>query len=69
MDISCNIDDIISFLIDQRDEGYKTVELIDDIRSHGWKAMNPKISFIFNDHEPTVLGIDARSVNMIQKFK
>ena len=61
MFVDCNIDSIIDFLCKKRDEGYKTVELIDDARTYGWYCWDPKISFITNSLEPTVLGIDVRS--------
>lgn len=60
MEISSNIDDIISFLKSKKVEGYKTVELIDDARACGWVTINPTIPFIFCKQEPTVLGIDVR---------
>lgn len=40
-------------------EGYKTVELIDDARITGWSDSDPNLNFIFNKKEPTVVGINA----------
>lgn len=62
MGVSCNIDTIINYLIKRRDEGYKTVELIDVARRNGWKKENPTIDFIVCEKEPTVLGIDLGDV-------
>lgn len=61
MMISCNINKLIKFLQEQKEEGYKTVELIDDARAAGWYSKDPTIEFIVNKHEPTVLGIDIRT--------
>lgn len=62
MVISSNIDDVIAFLQQKKEEGYKTVELIDDGRAYGWISLDgPKLEFIFNKKEPHVLGIDART--------
>lgn len=61
MAISCNINKLIKFLQEQKEEGYKTVELIDDARAVGWHSKDPTIEFIVNKHEPTVLGIDIRT--------
>lgn len=60
--ISSNIDDIIKFLQTKKEEGFKTVEVIDDARAYGWININTgkSITFITNKLEPTVLGIDAR---------
>ena len=63
MKVSCNIDDVIAFLINKRDAGYKTVELIDDARTGGWTSLCPELEFIFSRNEPSVVGIDARSKN------
>ena len=35
MVISSNINDVIAFLQQKKEEGYKTVELIDDGRAYG----------------------------------
>ena len=59
MKVSCDIQEIISFLIDKMNEGYKTVELIDDARAIGWFVRDPKIEFIFSKNNPTVVGINA----------
>lgn len=58
--ISCDIQEVIDFLTERMSEGYKTVELIDKHREKGWIYTNPKLEFIFNKHEPTVVGIDIR---------
>lgn len=60
MKVNCNIDEVIEFLQKRREEGYTSVELIDDTRASGWFSLNPKLEFIFNKDEPKVLGIDAR---------
>lgn len=60
MKVNCNIDEVIEFLQKKREEGYTSVELIDDTRANGWFSLNPKLEFIFNKNEPKVLGIDAR---------
>lgn len=60
MKVNCNIDEVIEFLQKKREEGYTSVELIDDTRASGWFSLNPKLEFIFNEGEPKVLGIDAR---------
>lgn len=57
MAVSCNIDDIISFLVEKKKEGYKTVEVLTEARKYGWKKPNPTITFLYNKKEPTVLGI------------
>lgn len=60
MKVSCDIQEVIAFLIDKMNEGYKTVEVIDDARAHGWFSSDPpSIEFIFSKKEPTVLGIKA----------
>ena len=61
MQINTNIDSVIEFLQKKKEEGYKTVEIIDDARSNGWFSLEPKINFIFNKTEPDVIGIDART--------
>lgn len=59
--VSSNIDEIIKFLEEMKENGYKTVELIDNTRGMGWKSENPTIEFLFNNcKEPTVVGIEAR---------
>ena len=63
MGISSNIDEVISFLKCKQKEGYKTVELIDDMRAEGWYSDNPTINFITCKQESTVLGIDVRTNN------
>lgn len=57
----CDINKIIEFLQKKKEDGYKTVELIDDARAAGWYSDSPTINFITNKHEPTVLGIDGRT--------
>lgn len=57
--VSCDIQEVIAFLIDKMNEGYKKVELIDDARANGWFYLNPTIEFLSNKKEPTVLGINA----------
>lgn len=61
MKVNCNINDVIDFLIKKRDEGYTSVELVDDVRASGWFYLEPKLEFIFNKNEPKIVGIDARS--------
>ena len=59
--ISCEINEIISYLEKMRDKGYKTVEIIDYWRAEGWQPMYvPSIDFIVCKGEPKVLGIDMR---------
>ena len=60
MTVSCKISDVIEFLTKCQNEGYQTVELIDDSRAVGWKKENPTLEFIFSNQEPKVIGIDAR---------
>lgn len=62
MKVNCNINDVIDFLIKQRDEGYTSVELIDDARAFGWVSKKPELNFIFSKQNPNVLGIDARTI-------
>ena len=59
--ISCDIDVVIEYLQKQKTKGYKTVEVIDDDRANGWFSSNQTIHFIYNESEPTVVGIDART--------
>lgn len=59
--VNCNINDVIDFLQKKREEGYKTVELVDDARANGWITLNPKLEFIFCKQEPKVIGIDVRT--------
>lgn len=62
MVVSSHIDDVIAYLQQKKEEGYKTVELIDDGRAAGWFNLDgPTLEFIFNKKEPHVLGIDART--------
>ena len=63
MQVDCNIDSIINFLQKKKEEGYETVEFIDDVRASGWFDLdqNKKLDFIFSKQEPKVLGIDART--------
>ena len=61
MKISSQIDDVITFLQKKRDEGYKTVELIDDDAAKGWRLVNPTLTFVICKDCPTVLEIDART--------
>lgn len=63
MKISCDIDRLIEFLQKKKENGYRTVELIDDARAAGWHSKDPTIEFIVNKHEPIVLGIDVRTKN------
>lgn len=63
MKISCDIDRLIEFLQKKKENGYRTVELIDDMREEGWYSDNPIINFITCKQEPTVLGIDVRTKN------
>lgn len=58
--VNCNINDVITFLQKKKEEGYESVELIDDIRAVGWITTNPTIKFITCKQEPGVLGIDVR---------
>ena len=61
MEISSDIDSVINFLKKKKEEGYKSVELIDDARDYGWFYINPTLKFIYNKREPGVLGIDIRT--------
>lgn len=61
MEISSDIDEVINFLEKKKEEGYKTVELIDDARTYGWFYIEPTLNFIYCKQEPTVLGIDIRT--------
>ena len=59
--VSCNIDEIITYLQRMKDIGYKSVEIIDYWRAQGWEPMYmPSIDFIVCKEFPTVLGIDMR---------
>lgn len=60
MEISSDIDNVINFLKKKKEEGYKSVELIDDSRASGWVPINPTLEFIYCKQEPGVLGIDIR---------
>lgn len=60
MEISSDIDNVINYLKKKKDEGYKSVELIDDSRASGWITINPTLKFICCKQEPGVLGIDIR---------
>lgn len=62
MKVNCNINNVIDFLIKQRDKGYTSVELIDDARNAGWVCKNPQLNFLFSKQNPNVLGIDARVI-------
>ena len=48
--VDCNIDSVINFLQKKKEEGYETVELIDDVRASGWFDLdqNKKLDFIFS---------------------
>lgn len=59
--VDCNIDSVINYLQQMKEKGFKTVEVIDDVRAAGWMSENPSITFITNAHYPTLLGIDART--------
>lgn len=61
MEISSDIDNVIDYLKKKKEEGYKSVELIDDSRASGWITINPTLKFIRCKREPGVLGIDVRS--------
>lgn len=61
MEISSDIDNVIDYLKKKKEEGYKSVELIDDSRGYGWFYINPTLKFIYNKQEPDVLGIDIRT--------
>lgn len=63
MQIDCNIDSVINFLQKRKEEGYETVEVIDDVRASGWFELDQdkKLNFIYCKQEPKVLGIDART--------
>ena len=56
--ISCDIQEVINFLTERMNEGYKTVELIDKHKAAGWICVNPKLKFIFDERHPTTVGID-----------
>ena len=60
--ISNNISDVIAFLIDKMNEGYTTVELIDDARAAGWFDLSGEIEFTFDSrpHNSKIVGIEAR---------
>lgn len=60
MKANYDIDSVITFL-QQKKKGYTSVEVVDDVRTMGWFDSDFKISFIKNEAEPKVLGIDARS--------
>lgn len=60
MTINSDINEIIDYLIKKRDQGYTSVEIIDDHRAAGWIPLEPTINFVFNDKEPKVVGIDVR---------
>lgn len=45
--VNCNINDVIAFLQQKREEGYETVEIVDDARANGWIDLIPKLEFIF----------------------
>lgn len=45
--VNCNINDVIEFLQKKQEEGYETVEIVDDTRANGWMSLNPKLKFIF----------------------
>lgn len=66
MKVSCDIQEVIAFLIDKMNEGYKSVEIIDDARAAGWFSLNPTIEFVFNKSEPTVLGINVMKKKKIK---
>ena len=59
IEVSCDINKVIEFLQKKKEEGYKRVELIDNLRAEGWVSLQPKLKFIVNNNEPTVLGIKA----------
>ena len=63
MEVCCNIDSVIAFLQKKKEEGYETVELIDDVRASGWFELDQdkKLNFIFCKQEPKVLRIDTRT--------
>lgn len=61
MKVSCDINSVIDFLTEKRDEGYTSVELIDDKRANGWISLEPKLEFIFNKFSPKIVGINAMS--------
>ena len=61
MSVDCNIDSVINYLQQMKEKGFKTVEVIDDVRAAGWMSENPSITFIRSDRYPTLLGIDART--------
>lgn len=61
MMVSSNIDDVIKFLRKMKNEGYTSVELINDARVSGWIPINRGLNFVFCKNEPGVLGIDARN--------
>ena len=63
MGVSCNIDEVINFLVKKKEEGYKKVEIIDGARACGWHGDNPTITFITNKSEPRVIGIDCIKTN------
>ena len=63
MKVSCNINDVIDFLTNKRNEGYTSVEIIDDARAAGWFSLEPTLEFIFSKSELNVVGIDVRNKN------
>lgn len=60
MKISSNIDNVINYLIQKKNEGYTSVELIDNARAAGWDSLTPTLNFVVCKNHPNILGIDAR---------
>lgn len=61
MKVSCNIDEVIDFLQKKKEEGYESVELLDDSKAAGWFFVHPTLEFVFNKNYPKTLCIDART--------
>ena len=49
-------------IIDKMNEGYTTVELIDNARANGWFNIDQKLEFTFDSrpHNSKIVGIEAR---------
>lgn len=57
--VSCDIQEVIAYLIDRMNEGYTKVELIDDDRAAGWFYLDSTIEFVFSERYPKTVGIKA----------
>jgi hypothetical protein len=52
--------ELFNYLTKKRDQGYTSVEIIDNKRAAGWIPLEPTIDFVLNDMEPKIVGIDVR---------